>query len=247
MKKMQCRILKIIAVYLLLTGIAAAPSYSQVATHRLQTADSLFNAKQLTQSLDHYKTILDRGEYTSAMLLKMAFVEKGRNRVGEALYYLNHYYLATGDEAALNKMQSLSKKHQLAGYAIDETGQVMITYQKNHDRISMGLGAVILLLVSVATFMSRRNQKPAAVLVMALLFAGVFAVHLSYRDDSTRIIVTGENNYLMAGPSGAAPVVAVIGGGHRFEIESRQDVWIKVRWKGKTAFIREQRVLPVQL
>lgn len=244
---MQCRILKIIAVSLLLSGIAAAPGYSQVATHRLQTADSLFNAKQFTQSLEHYRTILARGEYTPSMLLKMAFVEEGLNRVGEALYYLNLYYLATGDDAALNKMQSLSKKHQLTGYAIDETGQVMITYQKNHDRISMAIGVVLLFLVSVSAFLSRRNYKPAPVLITALLVAGVFAVHLSNRDDSTRIIVTGENNYLMAGPSGAAPVVAIIGGGHRFEIESREDVWIKVRWQGKTAFIREQRVLPVQL
>ncbi len=244
---MQCRVLKIIAVSLFFIGTAVTDTYSQVATYRLQTADSLFNAKQFTQSLEHYKTILDKGEYTPSMLLKMAFVEEGLNRVGEALYYLNLYYLATGDDAALSKMQSLSQKHQLAGYAVDETGQAMIAYQENHDRISLAVAAVLLLLVSVAAFLSRRNQKPAPVLITALLIAGLFAVHLSNRDDATRVIVTGENNYLMAGPSGAAPVVAIIGGGHRFEIESREDVWVQVRWKGKTAFIREQRVLPVQL
>lgn len=247
MKKMQWSVLKIIALLFVSFLSFSTPSAGQVFTYRLQKADSLFGAKQFTQSLAHYEEIFRQGQYTPAMFLKMAFVEEGLNEVGKALYYLNLYHMATGDEAVLDKMDELSKKHKLQGYAVDETGQAVIFYQKQHDRISLSIGAVILVLVSLAVFQKRRGVKPVPVLIIALMLAAVMAVHLVLRESDQKVIVAENNNYLMAGPSGAAAVVEVIGGGHRFEIEKRFDIWVQIRWKGKTAFIREHRVLPVRL
>lgn len=244
---MQCPFLKFIPVLFLLSFLTGVAAYSQISTHRLQQADSLFNAKQFTQSLDHYKEILKQHQYTPAMLLKMAFVEEGLSHIGESLYYLNLYFLATADESVLDKMEQLSKKHKLQGYKISESEQVLLFYRRYHHTISLALAAVLLFLFSLAVFLKRRAHKPVAILVTVLILAGIFGAHLVAKESNAKIIVAGENNYIMEGPSGAAPVVDIIHGGHRFEIEKRYDIWVQIRWKGKTAFIRESQVLPVHL
>jgi hypothetical protein len=247
MKKMQCPVLKIIPVLFLLVFSAFSSAFSQILTYRLQKADSLFNAKQFTQSLAHYQEIFKQNEYTPAMFLKMAFVEEGLNHIGEALYYLNLYHLATGDDAVFEKMEQLSAKYKLAGYTLDETGQAIFLYQKHHDKISLGLAVTMLFLLSLGVYRKRKKRHSLPVVITMLVFTALFATHLALKETDTVVIVAGENNFLMAGPSGAAPVVDVISGGHRFEIEKRYDVWVQVRWKGRTAFIKEHQVLPVQL
>jgi hypothetical protein len=247
MKKMQWPILKIIPLLFLFPASLITPAYSQISAYRLQRADSLFNAKQFTQALGHYEEIFRQKQYSPAMLLKMAFVEEGLNHVGESLYYLNLYYLATNDESVLAKMEQLSGKHRLRGYSLSELEQATIFYQRYHSQVAMAIGAVMLFLFSLAVFLKRRNHRPIAVLITLTVVTTLFALHLFAGEPEDKVIVAGENNYLMAGPSGAAPVVAIVSGGHRFEIEKRYDIWIQVRWKGKRAFIRESQILPVHL
>ena len=75
----------------------------KISGFRLKTADSLFITKKYTQSLDHYEQILKQGQYTPAMLLKMAYVHEGLNEIGSAMYYLNLYHIATNDKMVLWK------------------------------------------------------------------------------------------------------------------------------------------------
>src|SRR5688500_16903409 len=79
-------------------------SHAQTSGYRLKTADSLFQAKRYTQSLEHYEEILRQRQYTPAMLLKMAYINEGLNQIGSAMYYLNLYHTATGDKSVLRKM-----------------------------------------------------------------------------------------------------------------------------------------------
>jgi tetratricopeptide (TPR) repeat protein len=247
MKKMQWARKKNVLIIVALFLFANLPLYSQISAHRLQQADSLFNAKQFTQSLAHYQQILNKNEFTPAMLLKMAFVEEGLNHIGEALYYLNLYFLATNDESVLEKMDQLSEKYKLTGYDLDETEQAFSFYRKYTDYISFFLMALLLFLLSLAIYVRRRNHSPAPVLITLLIIATLFGIHINAGNPELKGIVAGDNTYLMAGPAGAAPVVAVIQGGHRFNIVGRKDVWVQVEWNGETAFIKENRVLPVQL
>ena len=46
------------------------------------------------------------------MLLKMAYIQEGLNHVGQALYYLNLYYLASKDKSVLGKMEELANAIQ---------------------------------------------------------------------------------------------------------------------------------------
>src|SRR5688572_32178846 len=114
MKNMQRQVLKILFTIQCLSYFFGAQG--QITSFRLQQADSLYEKKQYTQSLEHYQAILERKEYTPSMLLKMAYIEEGLGRVGQALYYLDLYYLATNDKFVLEKMEELSTKFNLKGY-----------------------------------------------------------------------------------------------------------------------------------
>src|SRR5688500_4150311 len=125
---MQSRVLKILISGCILFFGGVSLLHAQVSGHRLNQADSLFVDKKYTQSLDHYRTILAQNEYSPAMLLKMAYIEEGLNRVGQALYYLNLYYLASNDKTVITKMEELAARYNLQGYENSETDKALSFY-----------------------------------------------------------------------------------------------------------------------
>jgi hypothetical protein len=245
MKYMQRGYLKILGLILLLSF--AQKSHAQITSHRLKTADSLFAAKLYTQSLEHYEQILQQKEYTPSMLLKMAFIQEGLNHIGRALYYLNLYYIATKDKTTLEKIQELATKYNLEGYDVSETDQLLSFYHDNRHYISAGLAAFMIFLIATGFYGKRRGVTPYASLVLSILFGAVFFVHLFYGEEVKTGIVATPSTYLMNGPSAGASVVEIIGDGHRVEVIGRNDVWLRVRWGGEEAFVKENAVLPIEL
>jgi tetratricopeptide (TPR) repeat protein len=157
---MQRQLLKIL---LLIQGLCAFFMASgQVTSFRLGQADSLFQKKQYTQSLEHYQAILAKGEYTPSMLLKMAYIEEGLGRVGQALYYLDRYYLATNDKLVVDKMEELSTKYNLKGYENSDATLVLSFYHDYREAISIALAAIAVFLLSLLFFWRKRGKRSIA-------------------------------------------------------------------------------------
>jgi tetratricopeptide (TPR) repeat protein len=261
MKNMQSRVLKIVAAAALasakvafvallatmLVAISLTSTSAQVSSYRLSQADSLYNSKQYTQSLEHYQQILQHQEYSPAMLLKMAYIEEGLGRIGQALYYLNLYYLATNDKVALQKMEELAEKHRLDGYETSDADVAFGFYYDYRDQISIALGALSLLLLSIVIFRRRRKLQPAAAGFFLFTVLILFAAHLNFGDKHVAGIVGEPNTYLMNGPSAGASVISVIDEGHRVQIVGKKDVWYEIRWNGDIAYIKENSLLPIRL
>jgi hypothetical protein len=247
MKIMQWPALKILTILLTVFLLPSPQASSQVSSYRLQQADSLFNAKQYTQSLDHYKQILKNDQYTSSMLLKMAFIEEGLSKTGDALYYLNLYFIATQDESVLNKMDELARKDNLSGYENTGSTQAYMFYQKYHFHIAVGMAAFIFLLFSISVFMKRKRHNMLATIIPMFVFLIAFAVHLYAGRPATNGIVVRQNTYLMSGPSAGADLEEIIEAGHRVVIKGNADAWVEVEWNGKSAYIRRNQLLPVVL
>ena len=247
MKNNQSGFLKILLPVVLLIFISHT-SYSQVSSYRLKTADSLFNAKLYFQSLEHYQEILKQNQYTPSMLLKMAFIEEGLEHIGKAMYYLNLYYLATQDETALEKIGELAQKYGLEGYEITQASRALSFYHKNHIFISGAIAAVMIFFASLAFYTrTKLKRKPFVLFTFLALTAAVFVGHLFYGEQLTPAIVSNPETYIMNGPSAGASVIDIIKDGHRVEIVGRNDVWLRVRWNGEVAYIRENSLLPVEL
>ena len=243
---MQSRFLIILLVFCGLT--LTSRTQAQTSSYRLETADSLFRTKRYTQAFEHYQAILKNNEYTPSMLLKMAFVQEALGHLGQALYYLNLYYLASNDPSALRKMEDLASVHNLNGYEATDTDRLLTWYYNYHSYISMVLVAFGVFMLAVAFYIRfRRGLRPVVSFIFIVLTALLLFAHLNVGEKISIGVIAGSNTYIMNGPSSGADVVDIVKEGHRIEIVGRNDVWLMVRWNGSTAYIKENGVLPVRL
>lgn len=245
---MQRSYLKFIVVSIILFTTGAQSAFSQNSSFRLRTADSLFNSKRYTQSIEHYEEILKQKQYTPAMLLKMAYVKEGLLQIGPALYYLNLYYIATRDKTALEKMNELASKYNLEGYETSEADNIISYYHDYHLYINAVIGALMILMLSFSFYTKfRLKKRPIIATVMLAVFAVLLMVNLNYGEHMTTGIVASPSTYIMSGPSAAASVIEIIGDGHRVTIIGEKDVWLKVRWNDADGYIKQNALLPVEL
>jgi len=245
MKNIQTPFLKI----LLLSGAIFSSQFAHAdyVPAQLTRGDSLFAKKQYTQSFELYQDLFQSGRHTPAMLLKMAYIQEGLGSIGLSLYYLNLYYLASGDEQTLTKMEELAEKNGLEGYEHTETARILFLIKKYNQYVSVALAALVLLLIAVQYKQKRNEPRSMATAVPVAIVILLLALQVNISIDSPMAIVTNSNTYLMSGPSAGANVVTLIKEGHKLKIKDKKDVWLKVEWGDKDVYIKEQYVLPVAL
>lgn len=218
----------------------------QVTSFRLQQADSLYEKRQYTQSLEHYQTILERREYTASMLLKMAYIEEGLGRVGQALYYLDLYYQATNDKSVQEKMEELSTKFNLKGYENTDATLVLSLYHDYREQISLVLAALAVFFLSLHFFWRKRGKRVVAARFCLFVIVALLLVHINFGERISTGIIGEPNTFLMDGPSPGASVISIVDEGHRLEVVGKVDVWYKVRWNENMAFVRDIDLLTME-
>jgi hypothetical protein len=245
MKNMQRQVLKILFTIQGLCYFFGAQG--QVTSFRLQQADSLYEKKQYTQSLEHYQAILERKEYTPSMLLKMAYIEEGLGRMGQALYYLDRYYLATNDKLVQEKMEELSTKFNLKGYENTDATLVLSLYHDYREYISVALAALTVFFLSLLFYWRKRGRKRLVAARFCLfIILALLLVHINFGERISTGIIGEPNTFLMDGPSPGASVISVIDEGHRVEVIGKVDVWYKVMWNENTAYVRDIDLLTME-
>jgi hypothetical protein len=223
-------------------------SFSQVSKHRLAVADSLFKTKRYTQSYVQYQSILAQKQYTPAMLLKMAYIQEGLNNIGNAMYYLNLYFLASNDKTVLTKMETMATKYNLEGYETSDADTFLTFYHDHHFYISILLGALCCFMLSLIIYTKRKTKKrPIGSAIVTFIFLVMLFAHLNFGERITTGIIAQPDTFVMEGPSAGAPITEVLNEGHRVEILGAQDVWLKVLWNDKVAFIKSNNVLTIAL
>jgi hypothetical protein len=244
MKNIQTSILKILGAILL---VGAIDGHAQTPAELLQKADSLFIKKQFTQSFEIYQRVHNRGQYSPAMFLKMAFIQEGLNKPSLALYYLNLYYLASGDDQTLAKMEELAIKNRLYGYEYTQMVQARELITRYRLHAAAGLAAIIFLLMALAVYQTRRGTKPVVAVVFAMFGLVFLALFVNFTAPPRTAIITGNNTFVMNGPSAGASVVALLNEGHKVQIKDKKDVWLKVYWADQYVYVRQSQVQEVIL
>ncbi len=242
MKILQTRLLKIVVTFILFFSVAAA----HAQPHKILFADSLFRTKQYTQSMALYQKALEEKKYSPAMLLKMAFIQEGLGRVGATLYYLKLYYLASEDEQALQKMEELAAKFKLSGYSSTDADRVKQWISKNSLLIQCAIAGFIFLIFFMVFLRWRKNKAawPGAFIIL------ITVASLGYLNNfySVNTIIVGhDRTYLMEAPSAGARVAGIISEGNQLESLGHDDVWLKVRWMDKVAYVKINSVLTITL
>ncbi|MDZ4715411.1 MAG: hypothetical protein SH819_08075 [Cytophagales bacterium] len=243
MQKAVCKIL-----FVLFIVCVSSPAHANVSSKALAKADSLFALKQYTQAYDMYHALRAEGAYSPAMLLKMAFIQEGLGHLGESLYYLNLYYLASDDPQALKKMEDLAAKNNLLGYESSETRRFFAWLQEQYIPLAVALAALNLVALAWLVYWRRKStSRPMYSGFLVLLLAAVLYLHVYFGKEVRRVIVAEPQTYLMSGPSAGASVVDIIGEGHQLRIKGQEDVWLRVEWKNREVYVREFLVRPVRL
>jgi uncharacterized protein YgiM (DUF1202 family) len=239
---MQNSLLKFILFVLILTFHTAS---TQAQSFSLQKADSLFQLKRYTQSLELYQYIFDHQHYTPAMLLKMAFIEEGLNHVAKAIYYLNLHYLATRDQSTLIKIEELASKHKLEGHTRDEGDRILSLYQQYHLQITLAIASSSFLLFSLLVFLKRKKMKPVGTFVLLILNLLILVSHINLGEIQSNAIIAQSNTYIMTGPSAGSSVITTAREGHQVKVLGQEDVWTKIRWNNKIAYVKHEKLIPV--
>lgn len=246
MKNIQTGILKILALSSAM--LCSSLVHANEVNYLLSNADSLYIKKQYTQSFELYQNLYKDGRYSPAMLLKMAYIQEGLGHISPSLYYLNLYYLASGDSQVLNKLQELASKNKLEGYEYSEMNQkIMFTLKKYSLHISGMLAAFVIFLVTIIYRQRKNETPPISVGIVATIIIVILALQVNMSFEPSSGIIADSNTYLMSGPSAGANVVALVGEGHKIIIKDKKDVWLKVEWLDKDAYIKENQVMKVQL
>ena len=200
------------------------------------------------QSFQHYEEMLKQNQFTPSMLLKMAFIKEGLLQIGESMYYLNLYFIATHDEAALDKMKELATKFNLEGYEASETDKLLTNYYNNYNYISIAVLALLVFAFALTFYTRfRLKRKPVVSFTLVAFFGATLFIHLFYGERIQTGIITNASTYLMAGPSAAANVVEIIKDGHKVEVIGQKDVWLKIKWAGDVAYVKKNTVVPIKL
>jgi hypothetical protein len=243
---MQKRMRKFI-VLIFLSFFSFTPLFAQVSQYRLYTADSLFEAKRYTQALSKFEGVLKNGEYTPAMLLKMAYIHEGLGNIAKTQYFLNLYFISTNDASVLDKMSELADKNGLSGYEIDESDRLMIIIKQNAQYLIGLLAALLLLSLSWLLYANRTEKRPLAPFISTIACAIILFLSFYALQDEETCIVLQPNTYLMSGPSAGANLIEIIDAGHKLTITGKKDVWIKASWRDQDVYLKEEKLLPLTL
>jgi hypothetical protein len=247
MIRIQNLTFKIILVYAIILTFFGIPLKAQESNSALARADSLFEQKRYTQSFVIYDSLLTtRSKVSPAMLLKMAYIREGLGDYSNALYYLNMYYLRTNNKRTLRKMEDIAKKYDLKGYQYTDFEFFMNIFYRYYMQIVLSLGSLLILLVSYMIYKKRRlREKPGFSLFYTVLILLILFYVVNFGKSYHKGIIIHPDTYLMEGPSAGSKLVAIAGQGHRLKVKGRKDVWVKVEWDDKEAYIRENNLLQI--
>ena len=227
-------------------------SYAQLTTGQLlASADSLFEARQYTESFKLYDQLFQEDQVVSpALLMKMAFIKESMGDYSETLYYLNEYFLLTSDESAIQKMQQLSEAHNLRGYEYTDFDLFYNYFREYRYGVIYGLAALAMIGLMFGAFRWRRQSSSsqnrpygwgiAYMLLLAMLF---FLTNYSLVPHQA--IIMADHTYIMDAPSSGADVVYISEKGHRVDVNGEEDIWTQIVWNGQPAFVRQQNLREV--
>jgi hypothetical protein len=235
---------KKVALGLLLTLFFSQKLAAQTTLLLEHRADSLFRAGRPDEAYQHYRSLLRTRRVSRQMLLRMAAVQESRDQYPAALYYLNLYQAYYPSPVVWRKMTELAATHRLTGYPDTWRQQVGLTFRRYYPTLLQGL-LIVAVAAGTLLLLRRRGAARGWWLVYGV-YLGLVGAFLNVLDPSTAGLVCRPRAALMAAPSAAAGWLTTTAAGDRLIVQGRTDIWYRVLWRGRTAYIRQHDLLLVE-
>ncbi|WP_460612426.1 SH3 domain-containing protein [Hymenobacter seoulensis] len=231
-------------LFFLLLLVVGQPIQAQKVTPQLAKADSLFVAGQAEEAYPLYRQVRERAGIQSVQqLLRMAYVQEGLGHYPAALYYLSVAHAWQPRQDTWRKMVVLAQEHRLTGYPDTWRQHLAITVQRYYYRLLQGMLAAA---VAAGTLLLvRRRTADRAWWTAYGVYLVSVAAFVNLLGPSKVGLVARPRVPLMAGPSAGATWLTTAAAGDRFEIRGKQDIWYRVQWQGRDAYIRRPDLMLV--
>ena len=224
-------------------NFSAAPL--PAAARHLRQADSLFEKGQYAAALPPYRAQIWQARQASPrLLLRMAYAQHQLGHYPAEMLYLN---LALARQPRLSTWQqlvALAQRQRLVGYPATWQQELRVQAQRYYyPGLQVLLTAAV---VAALVFWLRRGRRRRSTwLAYAAYLLGTGAYLLVLRPVPVGV-VTHAGAALMAGPGAGAAWLSTAAPGDRLPVLGRQDIWLRVRWQERTAYLRASDALVVE-
>lgn len=219
---------------------AATPSIGTTGTLR---ADSLFAAGQYAAAAPGYRQQVWRQRRASpALFLKMAYAQQQLGHYPAALLYLSLAQARQPRVDTWRQLAALAAQHRLVGYPATWQQELRVQAQRYYYP---GLQALLGSAVVGAVWLLWRRGRRGAWLGYAA-YVALVAAYLHYLRPAPAGLVARAGAALMAGPSAGAAWLSTAALGDRLPVLGRQDIWYRVQWQQRVAFVRAADLLVVE-
>lgn len=211
----------------------------------LNSADSLFEKKHYTESMELYEHFFQAGFYTPRMLIRLSLIKEGLGDYTYSLYYLNLYYSNMHDKSVLKKMDELAARYNLEGYDYNDLTFFISLYDRYYNYVVLAFLVASALFLFYLYIVRRKREKMTLRLLLFALILGTTYMISNYDIIPEKAIISNDTS-LMSAPSAGAELVGEINKGHRVTILGHVDIWYEITLHNKTAYVRENNLLFVE-
>ena len=209
----------------------------------LQQADSLFARGQYEVATPTYRRLVWQQRLASpALLFKLAYAQQQLGHYPAALLYLSMVQAQQPRVDTWRQLATLAAQHRLVGYPATWQQELRVQAQRYYYP---GLQALLAAAVVGAVWLLWRRAERTAWLGYALYVGGLGA-YLHILQPLPIGLVARPGAALMAGPGAGAAWLSTAAVGDRLPVLGHQDIWCRVQWQRRVAYVRETDVLIVE-
>ena len=222
-----------------------SPNTPAAATDNLVQADFLFAKGRYADAAPLYRTQIWRQQQVSPrILLRMAYAQHQLGHYAAEMLYLNLAQARQPRLGTWRQLAALAQRQRLVGYPTTWQQELRVQAQRYYYPVLQGLlsGAVLL---AVLLLLRRQRARPGAWLAYGAYLLGTGAYLLVLRPVPVGV-VTRAGAALMAGPGAGATWLSTAAPGDRLPVLGHDDIWLRVRWQERTAYVRATDALVVE-
>ena len=255
LKKIACGSTARLAVLLIqlpICALATEPgtkkkviSTGLAATYSLQQADSLFARGQYAAVLPLYRAqVWQRQQVSAQLLLRLAYAEHQQGHYAAEMLYLNLALARQPRLGTWRQLVALAQRLRLVGYPNTWQQELRIQVLRYYYPVLQGLLSLAVL-AAMGLLLRRGRTSRAGWLAYGAYLLGTGA-YLVWLAPAPVGIVSRAGTALMAGPGAGAPWLSTAAPGDRLTVLGHEDIWLRVRWQQRVAYVRAADALVVE-
>lgn len=215
------------------------------ATAELRQADLAFEKGDYAAAAPRYRAqIWQQQQISPRLLLRMAYAQHQLGHYAAELLYLNLAQARQPRLSTWRQLVAVAQRQQLVGYPSTWQQELRVQALRYYYPGLQGLltGAVV---AAMLLLLRRGRSGRGTWLAYGAYLLGTGAYLVLLRPEPVGV-VTRAGSALMAGPGAGATWLSTAAPGDRLPVLGHDDIWLRVRWQERVAYLRATDALVVE-